>query len=339
MYYNFIATELSEAEKLNFVACPITIVAPSGGSVGYPNPYGGQSVSSYCKTSPPNVTILSPGLSNPYQHQFTVGYSRELGKELSISVDGLYNRGLRDYKVYDLNYPANYPTSSIRPDTAIGQNLQHASTGASEYKALYLKIDKRFANRYMFTASYALTSALDNNPHSAPVSYSTPQNDWGPAAYDQRHAIVLSGSVVLPFKIVVGGIFTYRSSEPFSVTTTTLNANGTAQYVPGTKRDQGNRGISYAAINAYRAAYSSSLSTNLGPGSVASTQYNDFDLRASKVVFQHDAMKLEIIGQAFNLFGTENYTGITTASTSAAFGKPTAAGTVQIGELAAKFTF
>ena len=354
VYYNFIATELSEAEKLNFVACPITIVAPSGGSVGYPNPYGGQSVSSYCKTSPPNVTILSPGLSNPYQHQFTVGYSRELGKQLSISVDGLYNRGLRDYKVYDLNYPANYPTSSIRPDIAIGQDLQHASTGASEYKALYLKLDKRFANRYMFTASYALTSALDNNPHSAPVSYSTPQNDWGPAAYDQRHAIVLSGSVVLPFKIVVGGIFTYRSSEPFSVTTTTttptiltaalLNADGTAQYVPGTKRDQGNRGISYAAINAYRADYNTAhptanLSTNLGSGAVASTQYNDFDLRVSKVVFQHEAMKLEVIGQAFNLFGTENYTGITTAPTATAFGAPTGAGTVQIGELAAKFTF
>lgn len=356
VYYNFIETELSEAEKLNFVACPITIIAsPSPPNyVGYPNPYGGQSVSSFCKTSPPNVTILSPGLSNPYQHQFTVGYSRQLSSNLSLSADGLYDRGLRDYKTYDLNYPTNYPASSVRPDTALGQDTQHASTGASEYKALYLKLDKRLSNRYMFTVSYALSSALDNNPHNSPYNYSNLKLDWGPATVDQRHAIVVSGAVMMPFHILVGGIFTYRSSEPFSTTTTTttptilttamLNADGTAQLVPGTTRDSGNRGYNYAALNAYRADYNTAhptanLSTNLSSSSVASTQYNDFDLRVSKTVFHRESMRLDIVGQAFNLFGTENYTGITTTPTSAAWGAPTGASNVQIGELAGIFTF
>jgi hypothetical protein len=51
--------------------------------------------------------------------------------------------------------------------------------------------------------------------------------------------------------------------------------------------------------------------------------------------------RLEIIGQAFNLFGTENYTstGVATSPVSYTFGAPTAANNVQIGELAAKFTF
>ena len=353
VYYNFIQTELSEAEKLNFVACPITIVSATN-NVGYPNPYGGQTTAAFCKSSPANVTILSPGLSNPYQHQFTLGYTRQLATDLSVSADGLYNHGLRDYKVYDLNYPTNYPVSSVRPDTQIGQNNQHASTGVSEYKAFYIKLEKRFSHRYMYTASYALSSGGDNNPHSAPVNYSSPQNDFGPAVIDRRNALVLSGSVMLPGKIMLGGIYSFRSNEPFSVTTTTttptiltasmLNANGTAQYIPGTKRDQGNRGISFAAINAYRTDYNvahptAGLSTNLTPGSISSTKYQDLDIRVSKFIFQHDSMKLEIIGQGFNVFGSENFTSINLTPTSNAFGSPTASGNVQIGELAAKFTF
>ncbi len=335
VYYNFIQTELSEAEKLNFIACPITIVAPTGSSVGYPNPYGGQTVTSYCTSSAPNVTILSPGLSNPYQHQFSLGYSRQLNNTLSFSADGLYNHGLRDYKVYDLNYPLNAP-STVRPDTALKQILQHAASAQSEYKGLYLKLDKRFSNRYMYTASYALSSGLDNNPHAAPVNYANQQADYGPSAIDTRHAVVLSGSVLLPGKIMLGGIFTFRSSLPFSVTTTATNADGTAQYVPGTTRDQGNRNLDFGALNAYR--------TTLGLGSVSSssissTKYEDFDLRISKYFFQHDARKLEIIGQAFNLFGRNNFTSLITTGYSSTFGTPTAAGTVQIGEVAARYTF
>jgi hypothetical protein len=350
MYYNFIETELSEAEKLNFIACPISLTSgsPSNYVLPYPNPYNGQSVTSYCSTAPPNVTILSPTLRNPYQHQFSLGYSRQLSTDLSVSIDGLYDRGLRDYKIYDLNLPANYPTNKIRPTPSLNQVLQHASTGGSEYKALYIKFNKQFSHRYMYTASYALSSAQDNNPHVAPVDYNHLNNDWGPSQYDQRHALVLSGSVMLPGKIMVGGIYSFRSNLPFSVTTSTVtpaggvftanpNPNGTAQYVPGTTRDQGNRNLNYAALNLYRSQIG--LSNNLSASSVASTKYSDFDIRVSKYFFQHETRRLEIIGQAFNLFGTENYTTITNSPISATFGAPTAANTVQIGELAAKFTF
>jgi hypothetical protein len=355
IYYNFIETELSEAEKLNFIACPISLtsgVAPAGSPpnniLPYPNPYNGQSVTAYCSSAPPNVVILSPTLSNPYQNQFSLGYSRQLSTDLSVSVDGLYDRGLRDYKIYDLNLPVNYPTNKTRPDPQLQQIQQHASTGASEYKGLYIKFTKQFSHRYMYTASYALSSAADNNPHVAPVNYNNLNNDWGPSQYDQRNALVLSGSVMLPGKIMVGGIYSFRTNLPFSVATSTLtpaggvftanpNPNGTAQYVPGTTRDQGNRNLNYAALNLYRSQIG--LSSNLSASSVASTKYSDFDIRISKYFFQHETRRLEIIGQAFNLFGTENYTTITNSPISATFGAPTAANTVQIGELAAKFTF
>jgi len=389
IYYNFIETELSEGEKLNFVACNLTVNPTSGASfVGYPNPYNGQSVGNYCgntsSQNPPgtlttinksnvNVVTLAPQLQNPYMLQSTAGYTRQLGTNLSVAVDGIYSRGLRDYKVYDLNLPLNYPAcepTCPRADTQMAQIQQHASTGASEYKGLFIKFDKRQSHKYMYTVAYTLSSAADNNPHSAPVNYSTPQNDWGPASIDQRNAFVASAGYEIPFiKVLVGGIFQYRSRSPFSVTTTTIspasfptypynpNFNGTAQYVPGTTRDQGNRNISWAAINAYRtdldtnvATYKtacasnapgtgSCLSTNLGTGSVATNRYKDFDLRVSRVIPIHENLKVEIIGQAFDLFGTENYTAIGYSPITNTFGIPTNANTVQIGEVAAKFTF
>ncbi len=367
VYYNFIETELSEAEKLNFVACSISLVngSPTGYTLPYPDPYNGQSEKSFCSTAPPTVVTLSPGFSNPYQHQLSAGYSRQLGENLSLSADGIYSRGLRDYKVYDLNYPLldGVPSAKgTRPYSNFTQIQQHATTAASEYKALYLKLEKRWSRNYMYTLSYSLSSALDNNPHAAPISYNNPGADWGPAGIDQRHAIVASGSTMLPGKIMVGGIFSFRSALPFNVTTTTpglttltssmLNANGTAQYVPGTTRNQGNRGINFGAINAYRADLNAKncpdsstcatgypLTTNLSSSSVTSTNYLNFDMRVSKFIFKRESKSLEVIGQAFNLFGRENYTAITTSPILNTFGSPTGAGAVQIGELAAKFSF
>jgi hypothetical protein len=374
VYYNFIETELMESEKLNFKNCNISLttgIAPAGtppnNILPYPNPYNGLSVTNYCSTTPLTVAILSPHLQNPYMHQFSLGYSRQLSNDLSLAVDGLYDRGLRDYKIYDLNIPANYPTNKVRPDPTFYQINQNASTAATEYKGFYVKLDKKLSHHYMYTASYALSSAHDNNPHAAPTNYNNLEEDWGPAGIDQRNALVLSASVQLPYRVQIGGIYSLRSNLPFSVKTSTLspnifpvntNADGTSQYVPGTTRDQGNRGINYAAINAYRAdldanvnpyksacqsgvapGAGSCLSTNLGPGSIASTGYNDFDLHICLIAYQHRSLKLEIIGQAFDLFGTENNLTINTAPTTNSFGVATSGSNVQVGELAAKFTF
>ncbi len=379
IYYNFIETELMEAEDLNFVACPITLVATASSPLSYPTPYPGypSSPSGYCSTAPPNVTIISPNMRNPYQYQFTLGYSHQFTSNLSLSIDGVYARGLRDYKTYDRNYPLTNGVPIIggtRTYSNFTQVNQITPAGSSEYKAMYVKLDRRLTGRYMYTLSYALESAMDNNPHSAPYNYADLSEDWGTASYDQRQNIVGSLSYMAPWHILVGGILTYRSALPFTTTTTVttcaaptgtealptacngvvgggvlppsaLNANGTAQLVPGTKRNQGQHGYNYAALNTYRSELTGYNLPTVGPGSVDSQNYLDFDLRLSKSVLHHESMDLQVFGQAFNLFGRENFTSLTTNPTLASFGLATAASTVQpiqdvqIGELGAKFAF
>ena len=45
-----------------------------------------------------------------------------------------------------------------------------------------------------------------------------PQLDEGPSSSDRRHAIAASGSVLLPADITLSGVFSYRSTMPFSAT-------------------------------------------------------------------------------------------------------------------------
>jgi hypothetical protein len=144
---------------------------------------------------------------------------------------------------------------------------------------------------------------------------------------------------------MLSAIYTVRSSLPLSAlasttaaTSLTPNADSTAQYVPGTTRNQLNRDISFSAINAYRAT--------LGLAAVSSSQlqnsnYQSFDLRVLHNFKVHDTKRLEVYGQAFNLFGHVNYTNssISNTANSSTFGNATSASNLQQAELAARFVF
>jgi hypothetical protein len=319
IYYNNIQTELNEGEKQNYQVCNITITNPT-----YPNPYNGLSPTDFCSTAPPTVTILSPDFRNAYSQQFSAGYTHQFGSNLSIIADGVYQHILRDWRIQDLNFPVD----GVRPIPGFSQILQHASIGRAKYKALYVRLDKRFSSRYLATVSYTLASTKDNNPQTNVANYADYNQDYGPSNIDRRNALVASGSVLLPLKITLGGIYTFRSSLPFNAYSGTYDADGTAQYFPGTSRNQGNRGLNLGLIG-------------VPASQIQSSKYNDFDLRISKTIPIREKMNIEVIGQAFNLFGSTNLLGANqvTNATSATFGQITNASNAQEGELAAIFRF
>jgi hypothetical protein len=117
---------------------------------------------------------------------------------------------------------------------------------------------------------------------------------------------VTSGAVLLPWDVTLGGVWTIRSSMPFSARAgRDLNNDGaTTDYVPGTTRNTGNRTLDLAPVNAWRAL------NGLGP--IAATQidtnnYNSVDLRLSKsFALGASRKKVEVVGQVFNVFGTTN---------------------------------
>lgn len=320
IYYNNIQTLQNFSERQNLAQCNIVISNPS-----YPDPFQGQSPSSFCSTAPPNVTVLAPNFANPYSQQANIGYSHQFSSSLALQVDGVYTHTLRDFRIVDLNYP---DANGIRPLPAWGEILQHASIAQANYKALYVRADKRMSHNTMFTVSYTLASARDDNPQQQVTDQSNWGLDWGPSSIDRRHSLVASASFLLPWKLTLGAIWTVRSSLPFSAMSTTYNADGVQQYAPGTTRDQGNRDLKPSAF---------------GVTKFDSSRYNDFDIRLSRSFFVKEQRRLEVIGQVFNLFGTTNLLGtpgnVVTNAESPSFGTITAASNVQQAELAVRFTF
>src|SRR5205807_8687049 len=91
------------------------------------------------------------------------------------------------------------------------------SVDRNHYRALLAKVDKRFSNRYQFTASYALSSLTGfflkgGTPDDADAWFKTS----GPLSADQRHRFTFSGLVNLPWNFQASLIAVYASRQPFN---------------------------------------------------------------------------------------------------------------------------
>lgn len=103
------------------------------------------------------------------------------------------------------------------------------NNGYLHYNALDINLSHTFSQRFAMLASYSWSHTLDNvDPDTTTQSPNDPnltsREEYGPAIYDQRHRIVLSGLMVLPFKFHSGGILTVASALPFNYVTGSVNS-------------------------------------------------------------------------------------------------------------------
>ena len=305
IYYNPMNLIVTTNERTNFRQASITITNPS-----YPDPYGGQDPLRFVSTAPQNVNILANDLENAESHATTAGFSQELTTNLGVHVDVVYNRMTKVPQAIDIN-PRAQGATGPRPLNQFARIEETRSNGEIDYKALMLRLDRRFDNRFLYTVSYTLAKSDGNVPsggiNSRITQSEAPELDEGPAVNDRRHALVASGSVLLPYDINLGVVWQLRSAMPFSALAgIDLNGDGVVtDYVPGTTRNLGNRenGPMLEAVNTWR--------TSRGLGTIAESQidtndYNSFDVRASKSFVLGGMRRLELIGQVFNVFGRDN---------------------------------
>jgi outer membrane receptor protein involved in Fe transport len=343
IYYDNIRTLNNFPEVRNLQQFSIVITNPS-----YPDPYGGKDPVTFASTAPPNLFILANDFRNPKAQQFNVGFSRQLTSDLSLHVDGSYVRMDGDRIQVDLN-PAD-PVTGIRPMPQWGQINQDQSIVWSHYEAMYVRLDKRLTHRTQYLISYTLAHQTDfASPQSAGgrgfgkvTDQSNYGLDQGDSDADRRHTLVASGAVLLPYDFVVGAVWTYRSTLPFSALSGTFGVDGQPLYVPGTSRNQGNRDLNLSLVNAWRAQ------NGLGPipaSQIDKNDFNSFDIRGSKA-FPIGRTKLELIAQVFNVFGRDNLsaplqgnTGQVLNALSNSFGQILSAGPRQQGELAIRVSW
>ncbi len=305
IYYNPIFTINISPEQTNFRQAAISISNPP-----YPDPYGGKDPLTFASTNPQNISIVDNALENPESRAYTTGFSQALSSTLALHVDGVYNKMSKVTLITNIN-PRSGGTTGTRPLSQFARVDQAQSIGAMTYQALLVRLDKRFDKRYQYLVSYTLSKGEGNVTTIGVLGRVTqsenPGLDQGPAANDRRHALVASGAVLLPYEVTLGAIWTVRSTMPFSaVAGRDLNGDGLAtDYVPGTTSNIANRDNTamLAAVNAWRA------SNGLGPiaqSNIDSNRYNSVDLRVSKAFPLGGRRQIEVIGQVFNLLGSDN---------------------------------
>jgi hypothetical protein len=339
IYYNPMNLNTSTGEHTNFRQPNIAITNPS-----YPDPYGGQDPVRFITTAPQNIAILSNDLENLESHATTAGFSQELTQTLGLHLDLVYNRMSKVPLAVNIN-PRSGGTTGTRPLNQFARIDQTQSIGEMTYKALMMRLEKRFDQRYLYLVSYTLANADGNVASSGITSRVTvsedPSLDFGPAVSDRRHVLVASGAVMLPWDITVGTIWTLRSTMPFSALAgADLNGDAVADdYVPGTTRAMGNRDNTamLTAVNAYRAARGLAA---IPESQIDNNKYNALDVRVSKAIHLGGNRRIDLTAQAFNLLGTDNLqaTWVTNAQ-SASFGRILQAFNRQQAELAMRVSW
>lgn len=340
LYYNPINTQTALAEIQPFRQLNAVIANPT-----YPDPYGGRDPLTFVSAGVQNIAVSANDLENLQSAAYTVGLSQALASALAIHIDGVYNKMTKVPMPIDIN-PRSSGATGNRPLPQFGRVLQTQSIGFADYKALLVRLEKRLDHSYMYTISYTLASTEGNVSSSSFSSTITdsqhPEYDRGPNNSDRRHALVASGSVLLPHDVMLGAVFAARSAMPFSAIAG-VDLNGDAaitDYVPGTTRNVFNRGDdtqAMAQVNAYRAT------AGLAPLAVSQINTNEYyslDVRASKSIPIGAGRKVEVIGQIFNLLNRTNLLALwMTNVRSNAFGTSVSAANMRQAEVAVRFSF
>ena len=339
IYYNPMNLLVTTAERTNFRQASITIPNPS-----YPDPYQGLSPERFVSTAPQNIAILANDLENVESRASTVGFSQEVTRNLAVHADVVYNQMSKVPQAIDIN-PRALGATGPRPLNQFARIEETRANGEIDYKALMLRLEKRFDRRYLYMVSYTLSKADGNVPsggiNSRVTQSEAPQLDEGPAVNDRRHAIVASGSVLLPYDVSLGAVWTLRSTMPFSATAgVDLNGDGVnTDYVPGTTRTIGNRdnGRMLQAVNQWRGSRGLAA---LPESQIDTNEYNAVDVRISKSIALRGTQKLELIGQVFNLFGRDNLQAAWVGNAlSNQFGRIRQSFNRQQGEVAIRFAW
>lgn len=179
--------------------------------------------------------------------QASLGFQREVVRDLVLSVDGVWTEGSNLATLVNLNQPlpnaAGTGVSTTLPFPNFGLIQWRAQNGSSKYKGIDFGLEKRFSDGYSFGVAYTLSDSKDNTAEHLATggSPSSPQDSrdfdawYGPSGYDVRHRFVVNYVAELPFgegkkwangglgQAILGGwtlsgIFTARTGRPFTVT-------------------------------------------------------------------------------------------------------------------------
>jgi Carboxypeptidase regulatory-like domain/TonB dependent receptor len=266
-------------------------------------------------------------LLNPYSQQWTASLEQKLAPNWTMSLDYVGTHSLRIIRPLDVDGSSPFirtaqnqtrtaqaanctrpywiyfyshnggtcdPSKNAGSVPAYGVIQTDVNDGYLHYNALDLNIAHNFASGFQMLASYTWSHTLDNvdpdttsqNPNDTNF---TQHQEYGPAIYDQRHRLVLSGEYIIPVvKVRFGGVGTLASGLPYNIVTGTTNSGNT-----GATTD---RPVINGAV----------IGRNAGRGN---GQYSVDPFLSRAFPLYRDQVKLDVRVEAFNVLNHANFVG------------------------------
>ena len=277
------------------------------------------------------INIIDNDLQNPTVHQMNAGVQREFDRNFALRAD--YVRNVGTHFIIG-RVIGTVPFNPVVGGPDIVKNLE--SSVRTKYDGLLLSLEKRFANRYQFRASYTLSRSSnyandDQIPFSnGPIDSNDLRREYGPTPNDQRHRFTFSGLFQLPGDVRLAPILTLASSVPIDV----LLPDGSSR-VCELQRNAGARQFHTgaelnAALSQINAA-GGSLCPNADPSTgfrprvllplvrddlKLGDSFSSLDVRVSKVFRLGERWSIEPIAEVFNLFNVTNVLGVSNVNYS-----------------------
>jgi hypothetical protein len=288
------------------------------------------------------ATVVPRHLDTPYVQSFHAQLQQEFywGTVLDVGYVGALDRHLLG--IQELN--AALPGAGVAGLPLLATGRTASTLGFdnglnSNYNALQVDLNKRFAKGISMTASYTWSKALGYTTNEARIL--DPFNlraNYGPLDYDRQHNLSIGHVVELPFgrhgnsivaTLLAGwqwnGVFTWTTGTPLTFTadpiscacpgnTVFANANGS--------NSNGSGGASF--FNA--AAFSAPVNSfgNLGRGAFRSPDAKTYNVSLFKNFHVHDRYNIQVRGEAYNLTNSTHFAAPVTNISSPDFGRSVA---------------
>jgi len=248
-------------------------------------------------------------------------------------------------------------TSPARPNPAFGRISLFDSGGNSIYHGGFVQFQRRFSNRFQAQASYTLSKVIDTTPDAtsvvpgnsgddAKVAQDTllPNLDRGPGLADIRNRFVLSGVWEVNYANSVTNPALKRILKDWQLSLL-LSAQSGRAFNDITTQDPG---LDSNTAN--------DRSPGAGHNTIRGPEFISVDMRITKRVPLGERVRLELIGEAFNITNRANINSMVTtrytyssggffrpffnpATPSTTFGWVLSTYDPRILQLAAKITF
>ena len=206
----------------------------------------------------PNLTTMDRDLQNAYSQQVSTEVEQQLGDYTTISAGYQYLNGSQLLMSVNQNVPtcvASGNNNGCRPISTYANNSQYSSAGDSTYHGVHVSLAQRSRGWGQYRVSYTLSKAMNNVGEfffSSPIDPTDINKDWGRADNDQRHKLVVNGSVQKG-GLQIGGMVQAYSAPPFNITSGVTTVQGTTgrpivdgEFIP---RNSG-EGSSFLSVNA-----------------------------------------------------------------------------------------